>query len=282
VLLPDGKTRWLSTWAQVQRGAPGGTLMVGATLSIDAYKNAEAALREADRRKDEFLAMLAHELRNPLAPIGSAAQLLRMGIDDPQKVRRASEVIHRQVAHITKLVDDLLDVSRVTRGIVRLERAAVDLREVLDAAVEQVQSLIDARGHHLQRAVAGEVRVTGDRARLVQVVANLLNNAARYTPPGGHIQLTLAAEGEWAVIRVADDGRGIEPEVLPRLFELFSQGSPPPGEAASGLGIGLALTRRLAQLHGGSATAESAGHGRGSTFTVKLPMPREERWHNKA
>jgi PAS domain S-box-containing protein len=277
VVLADGRTRWLSTWAQIHRPGGGqGPRMIGATLSIDAYKNAEAALREADKRKDEFLAMLAHELRNPLAPISSAAQLLRMGLADPAKVQRASDVITRQVNHITKLVDDLLDVSRVTRGLIRLDQARVDLSGVVDAAIEQTLPHFEARGHALQRHADGsDVFVRGDRARLIQIVANVLNNASRYTPPGGRITVELRAEGPTAAIRVSDTGQGIEPELLPRVFELFTQGERPP-DALGGLGIGLSLVRRLTQLHGGTVHAESEGPGRGSTFIIRLPRERDE------
>ena len=275
VVLPDGRARWLSTWAQIHRPEDGaGPRMVGATLSIDAYKSAEAALREADRRKDEFLAMLAHELRNPLAPISSAARLLRMGLGDAEKVQRAAEVISRQVTHVTKLVDDLLDVSRVTRGLIRIERKPVELADVVDAAIEQTLPRFDYRGHTLQRhGDGGRAVVMGDRARLVQIVANLLDNAARYTPPGGRIEVSFSSEGDTAAIRVSDSGGGIDAELLPHVFELFTQGKGP-AESAGGLGIGLALVRRLAQLHGGTAEAQSDGPGRGSTFTIRLPLER--------
>ena len=277
VVLEDGRTRWLSTWAQVHRPGGGqGPRMIGATLSIDAYKNAEAALREADRRKDEFLAMLAHELRNPLAPISSAAQLLKLGLGDPAKVQRASEVITRQVNHITKLVDDLLDVSRVTRGLIRLDRTRVDLADVLDAAIEQTLPHFESRGHALQRhAQSTSVFVLGDRARLIQIVTNVLNNAARYTPPGGHISVELLAEAQTAAIRVTDTGQGIDAELLPRVFDLFTQGERAP-DAIGGLGIGLSLVRRLTQLHGGTVHAVSEGPGRGSTFIIRLPLDRDE------
>ena len=183
-LLADGRVKWLSTWARVHRDPAGAAIrMVGATISIDAYKNAEAALRESDRRKDEFLAMLAHELRNPLAPISTAAALLQAAAGDEGRVRRASEIIARQVKHITKLVDDLLDASRVTRGLVDLDRQLLDLKLMIDHAVEQARPAIEARGHVLKTwSDADPAHVLGDGTRLVQAIVNLLNNAARYTP----------------------------------------------------------------------------------------------------
>jgi len=232
-----------------------------------------AQLQLGDQRKDEFLAMLAHELRNPLAPISTAAQLLRMVPESGPRVVQASQVISRQVAHMTELVDDLLDVSRVTRGLIRLEREVVEMTAVAAAAVEQVQSLVQAKSHALAvHAGAGPLTVDGDRARLVQVVANLLNNAAKYTPAGGSIALRMERIGAQLRIEVSDDGAGIEPALLPEVFELFTQGQRTPDRMQGGLGIGLALVRRLVQLHGGQVSAQSPGPGQGSTFTVLLPF----------
>ena len=272
-LLPDGDTRWLSTWSTMildDKGAP--ARMVGAIISIDAYKKAEGALRDGDRRKDEFLAMLSHELRNPLAPIRTAAEVLRMASTDPLRVDAATRIIDRQVRHITKLMDDLLDVSRVTRGLVTLEREVIDLGSVVHTAVEQVTPILQSKGHSLTTNVdAGGALVMGDRARLVQVVANLLNNAARYTPDGGHIDIALQHAANRVTVRITDNGSGIEPAFLPHVFELFAQGERSPDRSQGGLGLGLALVKRLVELHGGEASAASAGPGLGSTFSVSLP-----------
>ena len=240
-------------------------------LAREALERSERALREADRRKDEFLAMLAHELRNPLAPISTASQLLLLS-SDPARVRAAGEVIGRQVRHMTELVDDLLDVSRVTRGLVQLEMETVDLKTVLAAAVEQVRPLIDARRHALRtRLPAAPLWVRGDRTRLTQIVSNLLNNAAKYTPEGGEITLEAMREDAQAVVQVYDTGQGIEPALLPQIFDLFTQAERSPDRAQGGLGIGLALVRSLVALHGGTIRADSAGRGQGATFTVVLP-----------
>ena len=233
---------------------------------------AEEALRAADRRKDEFLAMLAHELRNPLAPIAAAAQLLNMGQADGERIARTSGIIGRQVAHMTGLIDDLLDVSRVTRGLAVLESAPVDLKRVAADAAEQVRPLIEARRHALALHLAAEPAwVEGDHKRLVQVLANLLNNAAKYTPDGGRLALAMTATPEQVEIAVSDNGCGIAPELLPTVFELFSQAERTPDRAQGGLGLGLALVKSLAELHGGSVCAESAGPAAGSRFTVRLP-----------
>ena len=202
-VLPDGSTRWLSTWATTVVDAQGVPFrMVGAVISVDAYKRAEAALRDTDQRKDEFLAMLAHELRNPLAPIRTSAEILRLAATDPQRVRASAEVIDRQVRHLTELMDDLLDVSRVTRGLITLEREDVDLARVIHTAIEQASHLLHAKGHALSvNMQAGEAHVLGDRARLVQIVANLLNNAARYTPNGGRIEVALTTAGDTVELR---------------------------------------------------------------------------------
>jgi len=233
---------------------------------------AEEALRAADRRKDEFLAMLAHELRNPLAPIAAAAQLLNLGPGDSGRVARTSGIIARQVAHMTGLIDDLLDVSRVTRGLAVLECAPVDLKRVAADAVEQVRPLVEARRHELVLQLApGPVFAEGDHKRLVQVLANLLNNAAKYTPEGGRLALSMAVDADGVTIAVTDNGIGIAPDLLPTVFELFSQAERTPDRAQGGLGLGLALVKSLVELHGGSVTAASAGRDCGSQFTVRLP-----------
>jgi PAS domain S-box-containing protein len=257
----DQIIRWLGT----------GTDIHDHRKAQEGLERSERALREADRRKDEFLAMLAHELRNPLAPIGTAAQLLMLS-SDPARTRAVGEVIGRQVRHMTELVDDLLDVSRVTRGLVQLEIETINLKEVINGAIEQVRSLIDARRHALRtRLAAADVWVEGDRTRLVQIFANLLNNAAKYTPDGGEVDLDLEVEGKGAVVHVRDNGQGIENRLLPHIFDLFTQAERSPDRAQGGLGIGLALVRSLVSLHGGSISVASEGRDRGATFTVRLP-----------
>jgi signal transduction histidine kinase/ActR/RegA family two-component response regulator len=243
---------------------------------VTARRQAGIALREADRRKDEFLAMLAHELRNPLAPIATASELLRHASLSPERMRRTSDIIARQVAHMTSLVDDLLDVSRVTRGLISLNWSRVDLHAVLAAALEQTRSLIEARRHRLRiEAPPQPLPVRGDATRLVQIVANLLNNAAKYTPEDGDIALTVRAEGESFTLCVADSGIGIAADLLPRVFDLFTQAERSPDRAQGGLGLGLALVKSLVELHGGRVAAASDGPGRGSRFSVTLPAERD-------
>jgi signal transduction histidine kinase/ActR/RegA family two-component response regulator len=233
---------------------------------------AEEALRQADRRKDEFLAMLAHELRNPLAPISAAAQLLNMGPLDPARLARTSSIIGRQVAHMTGLIDDLLDVSRVTRGLVLLARAEVDVARVVADAVEQVRPLIEARRHQLTvHTPPGSVLVEGDYKRLVQVLANLLNNAAKYTPEGGKLLVWMGTSADQVVMSVSDSGIGIPAELLPTVFDLFSQAERTPDRAQGGLGLGLALVKSLVELHGGTVAVTSEARNAGSEFTVRLP-----------
>ncbi|GHA72664.1 hybrid sensor histidine kinase/response regulator [Cognatilysobacter bugurensis] len=248
---------------------------VGAVLAemdITEQVRAENELREADRRKDEFLAMLAHELRNPLAPIGAAADLLALGSADPEHVRQTSAIIARQVRHMTGLVDDLLDVSRVTRGLVRLEKSRLDAKRIIAEAVEQVRPLIEQRGHRMTiRLLADPAIVFGDSKRLVQVVANLLTNAAKYTPERGEIGIELSSEDDRLQIAVTDTGIGMAPELVDRVFDLFSQAERTSDRSQGGLGIGLALVRRLLELHDGTISASSPGPGHGSRFTICLP-----------
>ncbi|MCA1855251.1 PAS domain S-box protein [Massilia oculi] len=270
----SGEYRWM-----LNRGLPshdaGGriTRWMGTLTDIHDKKTGEDELRAQARRKDEFLAMLAHELRNPLAPISNAAQLLAMAALDPQRVRQSSEVIIRQVRHMTSLVDDLLDVSRVTRGLVQLERGRVDIKSVLSSAVEQARPLVEARRHTLDLHIGpAPCWVDGDRIRLVQVLANLLNNAAKYTAQGGHIALSVETGAEGVTIAVRDNGIGIDRTMLPHVFDLFTQAERTPDRSQGGLGLGLALVRSLVQLHGGRVAARSDGLGMGSTFTVTLPV----------
>lgn len=269
----DGRVIWVDNRGTVVRDDAGAAIAVrGITVDVTERVAAEQELQAANRRKDEFLAMLAHELRNPLAPIATAAMLLKLPEVDTARARHAVDVIDRQVRHMTALVDDLLDVSRVTRGLVQLEMAPCELGAIAASAVEQSRPLIEARGHRLDlRADLEASWVLGERTRLVQVIANLLNNAAKYTPPGGQIVLELGGSDSTVTVTVRDNGSGIEAALLPRVFDLFSQGERTPDRSQGGLGIGLALVQRLVQLHGGSVTARSAGRGQGSTFTVTLP-----------
>lgn len=246
---------------------------VVAQTDITALVEAETALRQADARKDEFLAMLAHELRNPLAPISAAAELLTLASSDAARVKRSSAIIRRQVGHLTALVDDLLDVSRVTRGLVELDRQAVELAEVLANAIEQARPLMEAKRHQL--SVNGgdtSARVDGDRKRLVQVVVNILNNAARYTPAQGVIELDVAVSTAGVLITVSDNGIGMTEQTVSNVFDLFVQAERTSDRSQGGLGIGLALVRRLVELHGGSVSASSAGLGKGSCFSVTIPL----------
>jgi PAS domain S-box-containing protein len=231
---------------------------------------ARQAAEQASRAKDEFLAMLGHELRNPMAPILTALQLLKLrGENLPVKEH---DIIERQVKHMMHLVDDLLDVSRITKGKLELKRKPLDLRIVLAKAIEIVSPLFEQRNHRFDLNVPGHsLGVDGDEARLTQVVANLLTNAAKYTDPNGHITLDVRALDGVVEIAVTDDGTGIEPDLLPRVFELFVQSQRSSDRSAGGLGLGLTLVQKLVEMHGGSVTAYSDGAGKGSTFTVRLP-----------
>jgi PAS domain S-box-containing protein len=268
-----GGHRWVLARALPLRDDAGKIVKwLGTDTDIHEAKLNEEALQAANHRKDEFLAMLAHELRNPLAPISAAAQVLRLAPNNPDKVRQYSEVISRQVSHMTTLVNDLLDVSRVTRGMVQLENAPVDVKSVVTSAAEQVHPLVEAGCHTLALQLgSAPAGVLGDRARLIQVTANLLANAAKYTPPGGQITLALDVKDGTVRIAVTDNGNGIEPALLPQVFDLFVQGKRTPDRAQGGLGLGLALVKNIVQMHGGAVAAHSAGPGAGSTFTVELP-----------
>jgi PAS domain S-box-containing protein len=240
---------------------------------IGAWRRAEERLLEADRRKDEFLATLAHELRNPLAPIRNSLEILRLtGVDAATQAGLAA-ILGRQVDHLSRLVDDLLEVSRVTVGQVELRRERVALSQVLDAAVQASRPHIDGAGHRLTiRQPAEPVELDADPVRLAQVFSNLLNNAAKYTNPGGEIELVARRLGAEVEVAIHDNGIGIPAEMLDRVFDLFTQVSPTLARSGGGLGIGLTLARRLVELHGGRVEAESAGAGHGSTFRVRLPV----------
>jgi PAS domain S-box-containing protein len=238
---------------------------------------AEETLREADRRKDQFLAMLGHELRNPLAPISAAAELLTMAAADPERVKSVSKIIRRQVGHMTGIVDDLLDVSRVTSGLVVLQKEDIDVRRVVSDAVEQIRPLIEARHHTLSVKTAPcSAYVSGDYKRLVQILANLLNNAAKYTPERGEIVVKMKAAEDEVFVCVLDNGIGIDKNLLPNIFDLFSQGERSSDRAQGGLGLGLSLVKSLVELHEGKVTVHSEGLGRGSEFTIRLPRLQKE------
>ena len=274
-LMPIGQRPmiWLTLNGKVRLDRDGRPIAIrGVSVDVTERMRAEQELRDADRRKDEFLAMLAHELRNPLAPISAAAQLLKMPALKPELVRKTSDVISRQVSHMTRLVDDLLDVSRVTRGLIELERKRLSVMDIVTDAVEQVRPLINSRQQDLEVQLPQDiVELTGDQKRLVQVLTNLLNNAAKYTPEGGQLLLSVVPSGPDVTISVHDNGIGIARELLPHVFDLFTQAERTPDRSQGGLGLGLALVRSLVALHGGAVSARSDGRGRGSIFSVHLP-----------
>jgi PAS domain S-box-containing protein len=253
---------------------------IAAFVDITALKQAQQQLQDADRRKDEFLATLAHELRNPLAPISNAAQFLKLrGLSDPS-LGWGIDVIGRQVQTMARLLDDLLDVSRISRNKLMLRRERIDLASVIARAVETSRPLIDMAGHELTISLPdAPVMLDADPMRLAQVFSNLLNNAAKYTESGGHIRLTAATVQSEAEVCVEDNGIGIAPEMLPRLFQIFSQAEPALERSRGGLGIGLSLVRGLVEMHSGSITAYSAGPGCGSRFVVRLPLLTPETEH---
>jgi signal transduction histidine kinase len=229
-------------------------------------------MKEAERRKDEFVATLAHELRNPLAPIRNGIHLLKSGITGPAGTR-VLDMMDRQMSHMVRLLDDLLDLSRITRGRMELKRETVRVKDALTAALESIHTLIEARNHQLVVELNDEaLQVDGDPTRLSQIFANLISNAAKYTEPGGRIGITMTREGGECVVMVADNGIGIPPQALGQLFEMFSQVRLQQQHAEAGLGIGLSVVRTLVQMHGGTVTAFSDGPGSGSTFVVRLPL----------
>jgi signal transduction histidine kinase len=269
------KTRELETLNRVLQRANTELEQANRTLQSEVAERTrvEQALKAADRHKDEFLAMLAHELRNPLAPILNAVQLIRRKpLTDPQLVW-SRDVIERQLGHLTRLVDDLLDVSRITRGKINLSREAVEVADLIARAVETVQPLIAERGHQLSLDVTQDsMRVYGDPLRLTQALGNVLSNAAKYTENGGAISLVARHADGRVEIRVRDTGIGIPSDMQPMIFDMFTQLNHQPGRPQSGLGIGLALVRKLLEMHGGTVTAFSEGNGQGSEFLITLPV----------
>jgi PAS domain S-box-containing protein len=271
---PDDSILWLQVHGKVICDEHGHAKCIrGVAIDVTARKQAEEALLEADRHKNEFLAMLAHELRNPLAPISAAAQLLSTARYDEERVHRTSQIIARQVEHMTSLINDLLDVSRVTTGMVVLDKEPLDIKQVIAESVEQVRPFIETRRHQFAfQVTSAPAMVVGDRKRLVQVITNILQNAAKYTPEEGNLSLTVGIASNEATIGVSDNGVGIDRQLLPHVFELFTQEKRSSDRAQGGLGLGLSLVKSLVELHGGRVTAASEGGGRGSTFTIFLPL----------
>ena len=271
---PDGEVRWMYSRGDCWRGADGAPAsFLGVMMDITARKQMEEALRDADRRKDEFLAMLAHELRNPLAPIYNGLSLLRRSTAQTPEAERIHTMLERQMQHIIRLVDDLLDVSRITLGKIELKRAPVELATVVQGAVEMSRPLIEAAGHRLEVSLPAEPLVLeADPVRLTQVLSNLLNNAAKYTTERGQIWLAARLHQGHAEISVRDTGAGIPAAMLDRVFDLFMQVEDDGKHVRPGLGIGLTMVRLLVNLHGGKVEAHSDGAGKGSEFVVHLPL----------
>jgi two-component system CheB/CheR fusion protein len=240
---------------------------------VSEMKDAQRRLEEADRRKTEFLALLAHELRNPLGPIRHAVKILRAKEPSPSELDWATSIIDRQAEHMSRLVEDLLDVSRITRGTIVLRSERVDLATVVKSAIEGATAAINKSGHQLVVTLPAEpIYVDGDPTRLAQILTNLIDNAVKYTERGGRIIVTAARDGQSAEIRVKDTGVGIAPELLPLIFDMFTQADLPSERSQGGLGVGLALVERLVKLHGGTVSARSEGLGMGSEFTIQLPL----------
>ncbi|MFO0887774.1 MAG: response regulator [Isosphaeraceae bacterium] len=270
---PDGEVRWVTNLGVVQYDeARQPAAMIGTITDVTDRKRAEEALRQADRRKDQFLATLAHELRGPLAPLRTGLHVLGNS-PEPAVSARIRDMMERQLSHMVRLIDDLLDVSRITSDKFTLQKQCVSLQEVTETAVEASRPLIEASGHHLTIASPEEpVWLVADPTRLAQLISNLLTNAAKYTPEAGRIGLASSTEGGDVVIRVSDTGLGIPPAMLDRVFEMFTQVNRTLDRAQGGLGVGLALVKRVVELHGGTIAAESPGVGMGTTFTVRIPL----------
>lgn len=271
VMMPAGKRVGEVTVTPMAQDLSGRQFLIGTFHDITALKQAEEVLREADRRKDEFLAMLAHELRNPLAPIRNAAEILHILSGDDARLQSVYTVIDRQLEHLTHLIDDLLDVSRITRGKIRLRMERMELLSAVARAIETVRPHISARRQELRLELPyTPIEVVGDLTRLTQVIGNLLHNASKFTHECGYIWLSVQQSGSEAVIRVCDNGVGIAPDVLPGIFDLFAQADRSLERSQGGLGIGLTLVRSLVEMHGGTVEAKSEGLDRGSEFIVRL------------
>lgn len=246
--------------------------LISAARSALRARLRQYEIRLSDQRKDEFLAMLAHELRNPLAPISAAAQILKLVSAIPEKVKHTSEIIDRQVGHLTNLIDDLLDVARVTRGLIKFEKERLDVSNLVSQAIEQVSPQMNIKRQHLTVNSPDEsAHVLGDSKRLVQVIVNLLNNASKYTPVDGNIAISIQVFPDEILLDVADDGIGISANMVPQVFDLFAQAERTSDRSQGGLGLGLALVKSLVVSHGGNVQVVSDGLGAGSTFRVRLP-----------
>lgn len=269
-----GEVRWVAGKGEIIRDGGGRPMrMLGVNYDITERKASEEALREADHRKDKFLATLAHELRNPLAPIRNALHVMRLADNEPQVVEQARVMMDRQLGQMVRLIDDLLDVSRISTGKLDLRKEWVELATVLNNAVDTARPIIEAAGHQLIIDMAPEpIYLDADPIRLAQVFANLLNNSAKYTDRGGRIWLTAERRGDELVVSVRDTGIGIPPEALSSVFEMFTQLNPGLGKSQGGLGIGLMLVKQLLAMHGGQVEARSAGVGKGAEFTVRMPV----------
>jgi len=274
ILRADGTVRYIQNDVEPLYAANGEVSgCVSVCVDLTEQKRAERQLLEADRTKDEFLAILSHELRNPLTPIRNALEVLRRSGHDPLVAGRAYAVMERQVYQLVRLTDDLLDVSRITRDQIDLRRERIDLRLALQSAVETTQPLIDVAGHLLSIELPRDpIWVDADSARMTQAFANLLNNAVKYTDRGGRITVRASVESAQAIVTVTDTGIGIAEDVLPRIFDMFMRSDDSPDRVREGLGIGLTLAKRLIELHEGTIEAMSDGHGRGTTFVTRLPL----------
>jgi CheY-like chemotaxis protein/nitrogen-specific signal transduction histidine kinase len=247
--------------------------MLGVAMDVTDRIRIEQELREADRRKDTFLATLAHELRNPLAPMGYALQIMELAEGDRQAIRNSRATLERQLGHLVRLVDDLLDVSRITQDKIRLQKDRVDLDSIFQQAIEATGPLLSDSGHTLEvRQPEEPVYLYADSTRLAQVFSNLLNNSSKFTNAGGHICISAEREGDEVVVSIRDNGIGISAEALPTVFDMFAQADQSIGHSQAGLGIGLTLAKRLVELHEGSISVTSEGLGKGSEFQVRLPM----------
>ena len=279
VVSPQGEVRWVRATGRTTYSADGNPLQFDGTAhDITSRKVAEEALKDADRRKDEFLATLAHELRNPLAPIRNSLHLLRLSGDLSPALNQVRDIMERQVNHMVRLIDDLLDVSRISRGKIELRKESVELATIVATAVEANRPLIESAGHQLALSLPPEpIVLDADPVRLAQIIGNLLNNAAKYTPTGGQIWLSAQVVDGEAILSVRDNGLGISTELLPRVFDMFAQLDSSISRSQGGLGIGLTLTKTFVEMHGGRIEARSEGLERGSEFIVRLPLPVEVR-----
>jgi PAS domain S-box-containing protein len=270
----DGVYRWLVDTGRPLQDFRGAFLgYIGSCMDITERREAAELLQQADRRKDEFLATLGHELRNPLSPIRNGLHILRLS-EGAEARDRLVGMMERQVDHLVRLVDDLLEVSRISRGKIELRRGRVELAPMVHSAIEACRPLLQQERHELVVDLPAEpIVLEADAVRLTQVVSNLLNNAAKYTEPGGHVRVSAHVLGEQVELAVRDSGVGIPPDMLPRVFEMFAQVNHTLGRSQGGLGIGLALVRHLVELHGGTVDARSGGEGQGSEFVVRLPLP---------